>query len=306
MLKQDVIDGIQRFTLLSKSGKSFVRFIPAFGATPTELQLTHKGNSIQIFDGFKSADQIKSNEKSRCIFLIPFPNRIKNGSYVFEGNEYQLPINKPKENNAIHGFIWNRNFELEENNNSIALTHRYNGDYSGFPFPFSARFEYALAENSFSINIQVLNTGKTSMPLGIGWHPYFTLHKQADELQLQLPSCNHLEADERLIPTGKRSTFTEFQTLQNIESRKFDDAFECAENENFIVTKLRDPQTGATITLQQDAIFKYLQVYTPPERNSIALEPMTCPANAFNTGEGLITLKSGEMFEGGISLKFQV
>ncbi|MDZ4846306.1 MAG: hypothetical protein SH857_12235 [Chitinophagales bacterium] len=306
MLNQDVIDDIQQFTLTSNSGKSFLRFVPEFGATPTELQLFINGAELQLFDGFKSAAQIKSNDKSRGIFLIPFPNRIRDGSYVFEGKEYQLPINKPNENNAIHGFIWNRKFEWEENKNAVALTHDYKGDFPGFPFPFLARFEYELADESFSIKIKITNTGKTSMPLGIGWHPYFMLHKKVDELQLQLPACNYLEADERLIPTGKRAAFKERETLQHIGSRKFDDVFECTGNKNFFETKLHDPKTGATIMLQQDGAFKYLQVYTPPERNSIAIEPMTCPANAFNTGEGLITLKSGESFEGMMSLKFEV
>ena len=144
------------------------------------------------------------------------------------------------------------------------------------------------------------------MPFGIGWHPYFTLQKQADELQLQLPACNHLRVDERLIPTGNREPFREFQTFHSIGSRSFDDAFECTSNAGYFETKLRDPQTGGIITLQQNAVFKYLQVYTPLERSSIALEPMTCPANAFNSGEGLITLKSGESFEGQISLKFEI
>lgn len=300
MLKQDFIGSVQRCTLSNEN--SFLRFLPEYGATPTELCLSLHGKQYEIFDGFQTEAQIQENEKSRGIFLIPFPNRIRDGKYAFEGAEYQLPINKPKENNAIHGFIWNRVFQIAEEKNAVKLTHDYKGDFPGFPFPFSASIRFALSESACAVEVTVLNTGNTSLPLGIGWHPYFTFKTQVDDLRLQLPSCRHLFTDERLIPTGNRNPYTDFETARTIGKKDFDDAFECTGAHDFFETRLTKVQSGITIILQQDSTFKYLQVYTPPGRESIALEPMTCPANAFNSGEGLIALPSGKSYSGKIRI----
>lgn len=301
MLKQDFIGSVRRITF-SVGKQSALSFLPDFGATPTELHLALNGQQYQIFDGFKTEQQILSNEKSRCIFLIPFPNRVRNGKFSFEGRGYQLPLNKPLENNAIHGFIWNRKFAMEETEGSVILSHDFKGDFPGFPFSFLTRIQYDLSASKCAVKISVSNTGEIAMPLGIGWHPYFRLQKQINELYLQLPACKHLVADGRMIPTGRKNAFSAFQNQQLIGNKTFDDAFEFMGKQNFYETCLTDKASGRTIIVEQDAGFKYLQAYTPPDRNSIALEPMTCPANAFNSGEGLIKLLPGETYSGVINI----
>jgi len=295
-----------RYILNNSNGNSRCGFVPSFGANINELQLSRSGKTFQLLDGYKAEPQLLSNEKSRNIHLLPFPNRIRDGKYFFDGKEYTLDINKPDENNAIHGFFWNKAFEITDEKCSgtsatVTLQHYYNGDYKGYPFPFIARYGYELKDEEFLINVAVINSGKNSMPLGIGWHPYFTFNKRVDELQLQLPECSILETDARLIPNGKRKHYPDFQSLQTIGSHSFDTAFKL-DGKNAFETKLLDAQSGVTIRLQQDASFRYLQVYIPPDRNSIALEPMTCPANAFNSGDGLIVLKEKERFEGRIKV----
>ncbi len=300
------LGSLERYVMQSGDGLSYCQFVPAFGANLLEIQLTAIGKPFQILDGFKNESQLISNEKSRNIHLLPFPNRIKDGKYYFEGKEFQLPINKPKENNAIHGFIWNKPFEItgdkcSNSSASISLKYNYPGYYDGYPYPFLVGYKYTLGAAEFSIEISVTNIGKTSMPLGIGWHPYFTFHKPADELQLQLPPCKLLEVDERMIPSGIKNEYTDFKELNIISTTTFDTAFELtgAGNES----RLHDAGSGATLFLSQGKAFRYLQVYIPPDRKSIALEPMTCPANAFNSGDGLIVLKPGEKFEGSIRLR---
>lgn len=304
MLKQESLDGISKFSFSAGGGETSVSFVPGYGGTITELHFFHQGKNFQVLDGFKTAEQIRMNEKSRGIFLVPFPNRIRDGKYVFKGKEFFLPINKPKENNAIHGFIWNRNFEIEETKNAITLRHEYGGNYPGFPFPFSFSVSYELTgTTNLTITLRAINTGKSSMPFGAGWHPYFTFHQPVDTLQLKLPGGDMLETDERLIPTGIKKQFNQFQDFQTIGKRDFDHAFELSKPQEGYETSLRESVSGATITVQQDANFKYLQVYIPPDRNSIAIEPMTCPANAFNSGEGLIVLEEQEVFESRIKVK---
>lgn len=289
--------------LKNSEGDNYAKIIPDFGANLIELQL----KSHQILDGFKTEEQLEANEKSRGNHLLPFPNRIKDGRYQFEGKEYQLPINKPKEQNAIHGFTWDKPFRITDETVSqhaadIKLEYHYEGTLAGYPFPFLARYRYELNNEALSIHITVINKGHSNMPVGVGWHPYFTFHKPVDYLQLQLPVCNILSVDDRMIPTGESKPLSNFDTLQTIGKTEFDTAFELkGEHENY-ETRLRDKEKGTVIIIQQNSAFNYLQVYIPPDRKSIALEPMTCPANAFNSRDGLIVLKPGESIEGEISV----
>lgn len=288
-----------------KSATSKVAFVPAFGANILSLQF----NNTEILWGFENEAQLTANDKSRSIHLAPFPNRIKNGKYTFEVTAYQLSFNKLKENNAIHGFVWNKKFEVisthaEKDFASITLKYIYNSSELGFPFPFELLYEYTLNKNSFSMKIEAINKGRTNMPFGLGWHPYFTLGTDVREWQLQLPECNILGADERLIPTGGRNSYSSFLQLETIGNTHFDTAFELTDKQDFFETKIFSEKINNTISIKQSNIFKYLQVYIPPNRNSIAIEPMTCPANAFNSDEALIRLKPEENISGKIEVIF--
>ncbi len=288
-----------------KSAVSEATFVPAFGANILSLQFNNTG----ILWGFENEAQLTASDKSRGIHLAPFPNRIQDGKYSFEVIACQLPINKPKENNAIHGFVWNKKFEAvgataEKDFASITLKYIYDGSEAGYPFPFELLYEYMLKENSFSIKAEAINKGKTNMPFGLGWHPYFTLGENVGDWQLQLPSCNILETNARLIPTGNRNSYNSFRQPATIGNTNFDTAFELTGNQDFFETKLFSAETNNTISIKQSNAFKYLQVYIPPDRNCIAIEPMTCPANAFNSEEGLITLKPEEAFSGEIQVAF--
>jgi aldose 1-epimerase len=285
-----------------------LKCLPEHGANIRELYLQKNGMSFQILDGFQTEAQLLGNEKSRGIFLIPFPNRIRDGKYSCEEREYQLPVNKPREHNAIHGFIWKQPFKLletllSESSALLQLKNEYHGDYIGFPFPFTTELRLELHLAQLKISITVTNTGTTAMPLGIGWHPYFSFNKKADELSLQIPACNILETDKRMIPTGNRNVFEKFHRLQKIETTSFDTCFEFIESDKMFETKIFNSETNITISLWQENIFRYIQVYIPPDRNSIALEPMTCPADAFNSKENLLTLKPNEKFEGNFGVK---
>lgn len=288
---------------LLKSATSEVAFVPAFGANILSLNF----NGTETLWGFENEAQLITNDKSRSIHLAPFPNRIQDGKYFFEGNDYQFSINKPKENNAIHGFVWNKNFEVvstkaEKDFASITLKYIYDGGEAGYPFSFELLFEYTLKGNSFSMSFSATNTGNTNMPFGYGWHPYFAFGNNVEHWQLQLPECNILETDARLIPNGNSKKYNSFQQPENIGATEFDTAFELTGNKDFFETTLFSSVINQTISIQQSNIFKYLQVYIPPNRNCIAIEPMTCPANAFNSEEGLIVLEPQQNCNGIISI----
>jgi aldose 1-epimerase len=294
--------------IVSNSAGVCMKILPAFGANIRELFLLKNKMPFQILDGFRTPAQLMNNEKSRNILLIPFPNRICDGTYNFEGKTYKLPINKPKEQNAIHGFVWNKHFEITESlllehKAIITLQYQYPGDYEGFPFPFRTQLRYTLSENELIIAIHITNTGTSGMPLGIGWHPYYTLQKNINELYLQLPACDMLETDSRMIPTGRKIAFQKFDHLNQIQHMHFDHCLVFKNNAPVFETILRDPVLNHTLRIWQENVFGYMQIYIPPDRNCIALEPMTCAVNAFNNREGLIVLHAGQTTGGSLGVK---
>lgn len=300
-IRQETFGSFEKIIL--KSATREVAFVPAFGANILSLQFQGK----EILWGFENEEQLIVNDKSRNILLAPFPNRVQAGCYFFEGNHYQLPITKPKENNAIHGFVWNKKFELVSKEitsdfSSATLRYIYDGSEAGYPFPFELTLLYTLYKNSFNLNFSVENTGNSNMPFGFGWHPYFSFGNNIEEWQLQLPKCNMLQTNEQLIPNGERRNFSAFQNPEKIGDTTFDTAFELNGKENFFETRLFSSVQNEILSVKQSRTFKYLQVYIPPQRNSIAIEPMTCPANAFNSGEGLIILSPQKSSSGSISV----
>ena len=279
---------------------------PYFGGLLNELALWDGNRIRSVLDGYPDRPSMEKLSYSRGIKMSPFPNRIRDGAFRFRGQAYQLPINKPNEHNAIHGFLQKAPFQLEsvsleEEAATLVLSHQYLGNYTGFPFPYSYRLEYRMeATGSLSCTTKVVNEGSETMPLGDGWHPYFRFDGKADDWWLQLPSTDYLGTDERLLPTGEIHRLEHFSARECIGEQLFDTGFRLSQTPGTAKTLLLEPKSGAALELWQETgpgKYNFLQVYIPPSRDSIALEPMTCAADAFNSGQGLIELAPGEGFE---------
>lgn len=278
------------------AGLSF-SLVPARGACLTDLVI----GGVSLLDGYREASELDTLDWGKSAILAPFPNRLKDGKYAFDGREYQFPINEPARNNALHGFVMDKPFEIvEEDGLSVALEYRYDGGFEYFPFPFLLRVAYSLsAAGGFSVFFEMKNTGKGPMPAGLGWHPYFRLGDSADALSLQLPAAGQVLVDERMIPTGEKLRFSDFEAMKQIGETAFDTGFRLPEP---CEVRLREGQRE--VVYWQDEEFPFLQVFIPPARRSIALEPMTCNIDALNNGEGLRVLAPGEAIRGGAGLRF--
>ncbi len=280
------------------NNKEYISIIPELGANINEIVLK-KGNKIySILDGRDSKEGFGGSDIYNSAKLFPFPNRVKNGIYEFEGKTYQLPINWPQEEHAIHGFVCDKVFNLihseeAEEYANTTLSYKYDGTQAGYPFPFQMNVTYRLDADEFSCVTELMNTGENSMPISDGWHPYFSFHKKVDNLYLQIPKADIVCVD-KLIPNGEKKPYSYFTELEQIKSEKFDNCFLMKNDVEKHYTKIYDPDEQTTIILWQDSKYKYLQVYIPPDRESIALEPMTANVNSFNNKEGLIILKAGE------------
>ncbi|RJQ17297.1 aldose 1-epimerase [Candidatus Woesearchaeota archaeon] len=290
----------EKITLLNEATRESATFA-LWGATLLDLVLKKGKNNHRIIDGYKHPEELLKHHLSKNIKLIPFPNRIKDGKYLFEKKEYQLPINFPAQHHAIHGLLFQRKFfvqkmSADKNHAAAVLHYHYRRENAGYPFLMDVNLEYSLDKKGFSCTTTIENKDSKNIPIADGWHPYFTLGKRADDWLLLIPSHKKIEVDERMIPTGKKITLSKFQKLEKINNEQFDTGF-IIKKKGTAITKLKHKEL--TINLWQEtgkSKYNYLQVFIPPLRNAIALEPMTCSTDAFNNKEGLIVLKPKQKF----------
>lgn len=279
-------------------------------AVVTEVGATLRSFSVaglELLDTFAEDEMV---DVCRGQVLLPFPNRIAGGLYVFEGEERQLPLTEPATGGALHGLTrWLAWKPLGRTASSVTLGQRlYPQD--GYPFMLDLRVEYALSDLGLTVTTTATNAGNTALPFGAGYHPYFTVGTPTiDAAILKLPAGAYLETDDRLIPTGKapvEGTGFDFREKSPIGGVRLDACFTdvIPDDDGVARIVLAHPDGGPEITISMDASYGFIQVFTgdalPEEayRRGIAIEPMTCAPNAFNSGDGLLVLAPGESYAG--------
>lgn len=278
------------------------------GAVVTEVGATLRSFSVAGLELLDTFGMDEMSNASRGQVLLPFPNRVDGGLYEFEGEEQQLPLNEPATNNAFHGLTrWLDWTPLRRTASSVALCQRlYPQD--GYPFLLALQIEYALSDPGLTVTTTATNVGDASLPFGAGYHPYLTVGTPTiDAATLRLPARTALETNDRLIPTGRKSvdgTDFDFREGREIGATQLDTCFTdvIPDADGFTRAVLSHPNGSPRITVGMDPSHGFVQVYTgdtlPEEdrRRGIAVEPMTCAPNAFNSGAGLRVLAPGESF----------
>lgn len=219
--------------------------------------------------------------------LFPFANRVKDGVYVFNKTQYTLDTNNTAENNALHGLVYNKTFEIIEHkaikdNVLLRLEYKENELSKGFPFTYNIQLEYVFTLDTVSLKVTVLNTSTGAFPFTLGWHPYF-LSDNLHHSNLKFSSTKKLVLGERNIATGME-TIADVKKF-NIEDKKLDDCWELKGN----TVRFNTPKYRLLMQSSEDQ--NYLQVYTPPKDNIIAIEPTTGVSDSFNNQIGLKTLQ---------------
>ena len=289
----------------SETGNAF-SIIPELGANIYKLQLSNGEKHFSVIDG-PEAHELDANTFYKSTFLLPFPNRVKHGKYSFEGKTYQLPVNEPALNNALHGFICQRKFDVTAEKLAsdfaiVTLKNFYLGDYEGYPFPFETTIEILLSDqDGLTIRIEAKNTTTQKLPIGIGWHPYFSFGHDIGDVLVITPQCTEIVVDRFNIPTGDKKPFNNFNKPQPVGNSNFDHCFQIDESAERVETKLISKEKDFILKVWQENShdkFQFLQIFTPPGRRSIAIEPMTCCIDAFNNHMGLKVLNPGEKITG--------
>lgn len=292
----------------------YVVIIPEYGGCVNELVLNKKGEHYSVINGCETFEELLENKFYKSAKMLPFANRIPDGKYKFNETSYQLPINWPQENHAIHGFMNDKNYAIAdkistENSARLTLKYQYKGDYSGYPFPFLVTLKFHLTKKGFKFSTKVKNIGNSSLPIMDGWHPYFRLKsKTINDLLLKIPVNQRTEIDDRMIPTGKLLPFDSFSNFTKIGDTFFDTCFPLESKEAIFTTELLDEETELILQIWQETgvqKYNFLQIYTPPDRQSIAIEPMTSNTNSFNSGDGLIILRPEKIFQTSCGINLQ-
>lgn len=303
--------------LINTTTREYFSFIPTFGATINDLVLMKKGQLCKLL--YSSIDHNDLVTKGKRIFngakLFPFPNRINNGKYIWNNKEYHLPINFPYENHAIHGLVLESKFKIVKRKSgkniaSVEIVHDYNGKSPGYPFKYRLQVIYSFSKNEVKVKTIATNTDKVAIPIGDGWHPYFQTGTKIDNLHLLLPSNEIVEMDKKMIPTGKIVYSNQFATkLRLIGNHTFDTCYRIIpKNKTMAQIVLKDPGKNITIVVWLETgrqKYNYVQIYTPPSRKYIAIEPMSCAPDVFNNKEGLIILKPKEKYRASFGIKLE-
>lgn len=298
-------------TVKNNSTNESFTVLPGSGARLSELFLH---NGVELISVIKKIENVHSENRDDIFCnakLSPFAGRIREGEFTFNSVAHQLTKNYPEENNACHGFVYDRTFSviertIDENFASCTLEYSYPGNLPGYPFAYLIQLTYLLSQDGLACTTIIKNNSSKQMPLSDGWHFYFDLGVDIDNLKLKTENCELMELDANMIPTGKRKMFSEFTEEKIIGDTKFDSCFKLHVIEK-AETHLISNAKKLDLTIWQEVgegKYQYLVIYTPPDRKTIAIEPMTSNINSFNNGEGLIILNPNETFTAsfGISL----
>ena len=267
---------------------------------------TYTASGHDILDGYGPEEPAQSG---RGQVLIPWPNRLEDGTYEFDGEWHQLPLTEPERGNAIHGLVRSAQWQtMEREEGRVVMTYSLRPQ-SGYPFSLDLRIEYRLSAEGLHVETTATNVGAEACPYGAGAHPYVTVGTPTvDAAVLRIPARTVLESDERGLPTGRvpvAGTDRDFLAPRPIGSTLLDHCFTDLERDDDGIARvrLRDPDSGRVVTVWVDRSYPYVMVFTGdplPDvaRRSLAVEPMTCPPNAFRTGEALIRLEPGDSTTG--------
>jgi aldose 1-epimerase len=238
--------------------------------------------------------------------LIPWPNRLADGRYRFDGVDHQLALTEPQRHNAIHGLLrWRSWRAAEREPHRVVMGIRLH-PMVGYPFALDVRIAYELGDDGLTVLTEATNVGDRACPVGAGQHPYLSSgNGLIDDCTLQVPADTQILTDKvRKLPIGHslvEGTTSDFRVPRRLGAQRIDLAFTdlARDGRGLATTRLMRPD-GSCAELWVDEHYANVEIYTGDElaperrRRGLAVEPMTCVPNAFQSGRGLIRLDPGD------------
>jgi aldose 1-epimerase len=243
------------------------------------------------------------------VVMAPWSGRIADGIWIDEsGVERSLAINEPARNNALHGSVYDKSFEIKKSTASSVELVTEITPTEGYPHALRLAVSYELEDGELYASFAVRNLSETNAPFSIGFHPYISTAWSDSPMKLQSSAQSVLDVNENLIATGKSSVSTAGKDLRSgkaLSDVKLDDDFTDLSFANGIASTKLLTQDGAGCEIWQEDIFKHTVIYTPEDFptasgsiTAIAIEPSSSEVNAFNTKQDLLMLSPGETRSG--------
>ena len=322
---EKTVDGFQVY-YVQQDGKAVAEIVPALGNNCYAFKVADGEAWINLID--PPPDLATLEERPTAYgnpILFPFPNRIRNGTWQFEGETFQFD-KAPESPTTIHGLMLNQPYQVDEHaadeNDATLVCSLNSQDFPEvirqYPFPFKIEISYTLKDAVLTMGISIKNTGDRNMPMGFGIHPYFSTNlngtANASQALITVPAAKYWELDDVLVPTGKQNDVTGTLDLRNSQpfgTLKLDHVFTDVQLVDGVsLCRIENRDTGHTMVMESDAKFRELVVYTPPDRDAICFEPYTCPTDAINLEArnipaGVIVLTPDETFSGTVRFMLQ-
>ncbi len=257
-----------------------------------------------IVDGYGAAERCAGGAGQ---VLAPWPNRVRDGKWSWDGADQQLALSEPMAGNAIHGLTRWRTWTLSERTADSVTVNCQVDPQPGYPGSLLLTTQWRVSGDGLCVQHTALNNGPAATPFGLGVHPYLMVDgADVDDLELQLAAETALRTDERGLPVGGyrvAGTDVNYRAGRRIGTAVLDTAFTGG------VTGARISAGERGVALTVDAAFGWLQVFTGDtlpgtrRRRSVAIEPMTCPPDALNSRRDLVVLQPEESWQGSWSLR---
>lgn len=266
----------------------------------------YRAGGVDVLFGY-AADEICPGSAGKV--LAPWPNRIRDGRYSFAGEVHQLALTEPARHNAMHGLVsWARWHRIEATHSSVTVGYEV-VPQPGYPWPLALRTTWSISADGLACEHTATNTGARPCPFGLATHPYLQVPGvPVDELLLAVPGRSRLLVDGRMLPIGAAKvagTEYDFTQPRPIGELAMDTAFgDLARDTEGRSTVTLTTADGNGVQVWADRAFGWWQVFTSDSlaparhRRSVAIEPMTCPPDAFRSGRDVVVIQPGGTWRG--------
>ncbi|NEE02089.1 aldose epimerase family protein [Phytoactinopolyspora halotolerans] len=280
---------------------------------------TYQVAGVDIVAGYPAGTLCPS---ARGHWLVPWPNRIRDGRYRFGGHEHQLPIFGDEGRHAIHGLIRWMPFQVVARDASSVELAMVQPARPGYPWPLRVRTRWSLDDGGLSAWLHVENLSDDEAPFGAGAHPYLSAgHGTADgatvgggtagggtidDMTVTVPGATVVRGEDGIMTTRAAvGDDSDFRRARRIGPNRLGLYSDLERDASGLARVVAERPDGWTVSLWQDEAWPFVLLYTADAvseeegvRRSLAVEPMTSAVDVFNTGDGLIVLKPGGVFEG--------
>lgn len=279
-----------------------------FGATLLSYHVPHRGELLDITDGFQTPEELAAGKGGRAWVMLPFSNRIDEGRYTFGGKAHAIPMPDPSRRVAMHGFVKQTPFEAArlhaDDFRAVAgftTSVLRPGAFEGYPFAVDVRVVFTLYPDRLDVRMEGTNVGNCAAPFAGGWHPYFrTGEGGIDHLRIIIPASRRIVTADRLLPVAGDAAVATVESAPELDFRPhrtkngnilgprvLDGSYTdlTRDADGLARTLIEDDNNRLRISVYQDG--GNMHVFTGDTlparaRGSFAMEPVMSMTNAFN------------------------